>query len=67
MDPNRNLEEQRELIAEIMALEDSGDTSKLNEIASAGAKLAELAQALDEWIRNGGFLPKEWQQKSSGR
>jgi hypothetical protein len=23
-------------------------------------RLAELVQALDEWIRGGGFLPEEW-------
>lgn len=27
------------------------------------ARLCELVRALDEWIKNGGFLPKAWQQK----
>lgn len=27
-------------------------------------RLAELVEALDDWIRKGGFLPKDWQKGS---
>jgi hypothetical protein len=54
MDPDANLEEQRLLISRMLAKDsehlDTGDA----------VRLAELAQALDEWILRGGALPKEW-------
>ena len=56
MDPNANLKEQREIIAAMLA-EDS------EEIDTGDAvRLAELAQALDEWISKGGFLPDAWRK-----
>ncbi len=52
MDPNANLEEQRRLFAQL----DNGiDFDALS-------RLAELAQALDEWLSKGGFLPRPWLQ-----
>lgn len=51
MDPNANLDEQHEIIARMFAgAERDGDA----------LRLAELSQALDEWIGGGGFLPKAW-------
>jgi len=54
MDPDANLEEQREIIARMLDPEsesiDSGDA----------VRLAELAQALDEWLSKGNFLPVAW-------
>lgn len=55
MDPNANLAEQRRLVAHIL----SG--KKLGYDADA-ERLAELVEALDEWITHGGFLPKEWKR-----
>jgi hypothetical protein len=56
MDPTANLQEQRRIIAQMLA-EDS------QEIDTGDAlRLAELAQALDEWITKGGFLPEEWKR-----
>jgi hypothetical protein len=56
MDPNVNLREQRMIIADMLA-EDS------DEIDTGDAlRLAELAQALDEWISKGGFLPDAWKR-----
>jgi hypothetical protein len=57
MDPNANLEEQRRLIHAIFA----DETSSTN--YDALMRLAELSQALDEWLCNGGFLPTAWKQK----
>lgn len=56
MDPNANLAEQRRLIADMLGANDEIDTGD-------ALRLAELAQALDEWISRGGFLPKEWTNK----
>lgn len=52
MDPNANLAEQRRIIARIFAGdEQDGDTQRL----------ADLANALDEWLTNArGFLPTDW-------
>ena len=54
MDPTANLEEQREITARMLDEEsehiDTGDA----------VRLAELVQALDEWIIGHGFLPQEW-------
>jgi len=51
MDPDANLKEQRELVKKINT---TGD------ITDAGYRLAELVQALDEWIMGGSPLPQEW-------
>lgn len=61
MDPNANLEEQRKL-AKWLLIQLSTDKAMLAEFDSAdeAARLAELVQALDEWLSGGGFLPKDW-------
>ena len=55
MDPDANLEEQRRLAEEILDDESPVDNTK-------SLRLAELVQALDEWIRAGGFLPGDWKR-----
>lgn len=59
MDPNETLREMRELQAEL----DSPATvpPALDQLL----RLAELAQALDEWITGGGFLPGAWHRQST--
>ncbi len=61
MDPNANLEEQRRLAAEIlgMTVEQQGETETADLIYRAN-RLAELVEALDGWLKRGGFLPKRW-------
>lgn len=49
MDPNANLAEQRRLFSSL----DKWTRADLE-------RLAELAEALDEWISAGGFLPDAW-------
>ena len=50
MDPNATLIELRELSLAVLH-----DTSNL-----AAYRMAELFQALDEWMLNGSFSPQEW-------
>lgn len=50
MDPTANLAEQIKLCAVIFE----------NSHEPESRRLAELAEALDSWIRNGGFLPEPW-------
>ena len=51
MDPNANLKEMYELVEAII----EGD----NQSAEA-VRLAELVEAMDGWLRHGGFLPQRW-------
>lgn len=53
MDPNANLDEQRELARRFVE-----ETISLAEVD----RLAELVLALDEWLARGGFLPKRWER-----
>jgi len=52
MDPNANLTEQRQIAKAILADPDAH--------TYGAVRLAELVEALDEWIGRGGFLPTEW-------
>ena len=56
MDPNACLERIRTLAK--YALGGDGEEGEYQE-------LAEHCQALDEWIRNGGFLPESWLRELS--
>lgn len=67
MDPDANLREQRELARAIIERFDRVDehTGRYSDLDMEGQisdaeRLAELIQALDEWITKGGFLPKDW-------
>lgn len=53
MDPTENLKRQRALARQILDQGDSKDPGLVYE-------LAELVEALDEWICAGGFLPGSW-------
>jgi len=61
MDPTANLKEALEIAAKLAeghyAYPDHDDPTSMLE---DGQRLAELLIALDEWIRNGGFLPDAW-------
>jgi len=52
MDPNNNLQEQRRIAKAILANPD--------EQTYGAVRLAELVEALDEWISRGGFRPTSW-------
>lgn len=57
MDPNANLREQRELAQQILRQTNCAD------IQRQAARLAELVEALDGWIKNGNFLPDGWKRR----
>jgi hypothetical protein len=59
MDPKANLERQRQIAAEIIALSEHRDdpTEVHDDIRPLAIELAELVQPLDQWRRNGGFDP----------
>ena len=56
MDPNANLQEQREIVERML-----DDNSEHIDTGDA-VRLADLVQALDEWITKGGFLPDAWRK-----
>ena len=58
MDPDSNLEEQRRLYKKLLNGQCSGWPR--GRLEADAFRLAELAEALDVWIQNGGFLPKRW-------
>jgi hypothetical protein len=66
MDPNANLQSLREIVVTIQAINDAcgddgnyTDEQKL-ELCTLASRLAELVQALDQWIAHRGFLPNDW-------
>lgn len=54
MDPDANLKEQLDLARSIQKSQD------MVEASMDALRLAELVEALDEWVRRGGFLPERW-------
>jgi hypothetical protein len=66
MDPTANLTEQRSIVAEINAINDAADdegnltAEQQGDLNDLGTRLAELVEALDNWISGGGFLPAAW-------
>ena len=64
MDPNANLEEQRRCVEIIKKLARSGEDE--HELALTGVHLAELVEALDDWISGGGFKPDAWTHRAKG-
>lgn len=58
MDPNETLRQLRELILT------NGDCGGPDDMDCPNlpimGEILELFQALDEWLKKGGFLPKEW-------
>ena len=65
MDPDAALARIRELAAEIIQIFDDDESY---EYAEAEAnEIAETFQGLDNWIKGGGFLPKDWRRKDGQR
>lgn len=56
MDPNSNLAEMRYIADGFVDGDYEEDALKI----AKAERLAELVQALDEWLSRGGFLPKPW-------
>jgi hypothetical protein len=58
MDPNKTLQDMRDLAEELLFGGPSGH--KLEDLADL---LAEATINLDEWLSKGGFLPDDWEEE----
>lgn len=56
MDPDANLKEQLEIAAILNQFRDADEPPPEDQVW----RLAELVEALNEWILKGGALPKSW-------
>jgi hypothetical protein len=75
VDPEACLTELRELAAAQVALDDSDALATTTDPAELGrifaeaseraSRMAELFQALDQWLKGGGFLPANWKRSES--
>lgn len=63
MDPDANLEEQLRLVARINGYRDQDEIPEEDDVW----RLAELVEALNEWILRGGALPTKWYQAQLGK
>lgn len=59
MDPDANLNEQRRLAEKLMRAIDHSRPLDHHDVRL----LVELVIALDEWISQGGFAPRDWKTK----
>ncbi len=62
MDPTANLAEQLRIAARIIERHDRGD-SNAEADAEDCDRLAELVQALNQWLSGGGFVPEQWRTR----
>ena len=66
MDPTANLDEQRTIAADILAVWDGCNADgtltadQAEHIGNQAQRLADLVEALDEWICRDGFKPRQW-------
>jgi hypothetical protein len=60
MDPNANLAEQRRCIETMKEMDGHMGIENMREFETAAWRLMELSEALDEWLKSGGFKPAEW-------
>lgn len=67
MDPDAALERLRELAAEIIGRTDGESYDYVEITADLGDELAETFEGLDEWIKKGGFLPKDWRKDAGDK
>ena len=59
MDPNETLRQLRKLV--MFVLED--DTEPFQDLTEKAESLATFFDALDDWLKGGGFLPTAWQSE----
>jgi len=65
MDPNANLGELLRLVESFNEDRDDPtplDDTLLDDFRADAWRMAELVEALDGWIRGGGFLPSAWKK-----
>lgn len=63
MDPEANLKEQRELFKKINEAGPPLDGGDDKEYVEDLVSLAVLAEAMDNWLSRGGFLPTAWRRE----
>jgi hypothetical protein len=61
MDPNATLKELRTLAARILSDDVFDDDVAPSEAEARALRLAELVEALDQWLTRSGFLPAAWE------
>lgn len=64
MDPDANLDELRKRVAKAQSCIMAG--SSLNKVEDDIERACELFEALDNWLSDGGFLPKDWSVGARG-
>lgn len=62
MDPDTNLEEMLSLIEDLREQYEQSDDDNPVVDAHDTARLLDLIEAPDGWIRKGGFLPEVWRR-----
>ncbi len=62
MDPTENLKEQREIIEIIQRHVEAEHLDTVPPVQLL-IRLVELHKALDEWLSQGNFLPRQWDKK----
>ncbi len=62
MDPDACLAELRQLCTEQWTADDELGETGLATADYRAERMAELIEALDEWIGRGGFLPEAWRK-----
>ena len=66
MDPNENLDEQRDLTEALRGqIENENHGFTEDDVANTD-RLIDLVKGLDEWLMNGSTLPKEWALRCNG-
>lgn len=61
MDPTANLKEQLELAATLIAAAEAGqEDAPMPFVMTDVLRLAELVMALNSWLVNGGWPPRQW-------
>lgn len=70
MDPNANLQSMLSAAATINDIrdrcdEESGEVQEddRSELEETAFELAELVEAMSDWLKRGGFLPSDWERK----
>lgn len=66
MDPNENLDEQRDTTDHLRMMIEHDEHTFNEEDVEKTDRLVDLTKNLDEWIMNGGPLPAEWTLRCNG-
>jgi hypothetical protein len=62
MDPTANLSEQLRLSTSLRREMEAGRKPNINDVE----RLCDLVEALDGWLKQGNFLPRQWDRKKGG-